>query len=128
MRSTTVSCLDVWAVSLAVPSALPLAAPLTTLLVLVRLEEMFFPRVSGRATMRKIVSSARRTNVSAAGSAYTLSSMPEAVKEGGRGRDAKYAPMGGPMQKHIANAIPTCAKAFARVSGVVTSDKMALRG
>ena len=64
--------------------------------------------------------------VNAAGRAYTLTSIPEAVKEGGRGRDAKYAPMGGPMQKHIANAMPTWARAFERVSGVVTSDKMAL--
>ena len=57
-----------------------------------------------------------------------MTSMPEAVKEEGRGRDAKYAPMGGPMQKQIAKAMLTCARAFARVSGVVTSERMALSG
>lgn len=31
------------------------------------------------------------------------------------------------MQKQIANAMPTCARAFARVAGVETSDKIALR-
>lgn len=30
------------------------------------------------------------------------------------------------MQKHMANAIPTCARALERLAGVVTSDRMAL--
>ena len=34
--------------------------------------------------------------------------------------------MGGPIQKHIANAMPTCARAFARFAGVVMSERIAL--
>ena len=34
--------------------------------------------------------------------------------------------MGGPIQKHIANAMPTCARAFARLAGVVMSERIAL--
>lgn len=49
----------------------------------------------------------RRTKVSAAGAAYTFSSMPDATIDEGNGFDAKYAPMGGPMMKQIANAMPT---------------------
>lgn len=34
--------------------------------------------------------------------------------------------MGGPMQKQMANAMPTCARAFERFAAVVTSERMAL--
>jgi len=44
------------------------------------------------------------------------------------GRVAKYAPIGGPIQKHIANAIPTWASALERVAGDVTSERIALDG
>ena len=36
-----------------------------------------------------------------------LSSIPPGLNAGGTGREAKYAPIGGPIMKHIANAIPT---------------------
>lgn len=36
--------------------------------------------------------------------------------------------MGGPMQKQIANAMPTCANAFERVAVEVTSERIALSG
>ena len=55
-----------------------------------------------------------------------FSSMPRAPTDGGIGRDAKYAPIGGPMQKQIANAIPTWARALERFAGVVTSERIAL--
>lgn len=55
-----------------------------------------------------------------------LSSGPQLFIDLGRGREAKYAPMGGPMQKHIAKAMPTWASAFERVAGDVTSERMAL--
>jgi hypothetical protein len=43
-----------------------------------------------------------------AGAAYTFSSVvPSTVCRSATGWEAKYAPMGGPMQKHIANAMPT---------------------
>lgn len=34
--------------------------------------------------------------------------------------------MGGPMQKQMAKAMPTWARAFARLAGVVTSERIAL--
>ena len=55
-----------------------------------------------------------------------LSPMPQLFHDSGKGLEAKYAPMGGPMQKQIANAMPICARALERVVGVVTSDMMAL--
>lgn len=69
-------------------------------------------RVSGRATIRKSVSANNNTSVSAAGIAYILSSRPHCLKAGGGGLDAKYAPMGGPIQKQMAKAIPTWASAL----------------
>ena len=89
--------------------------------------EILFPLVSGRATTRKTVSTTSKTTVKKAGTAYTLRSRPKLFIDLGRGRVAKYAPIGGPMQKHIANAIPTWASALDRVSGEVTSERMALR-
>lgn len=62
-----------------------------------------------------------------AGTAYMLNSNPPPVKAPGRGREAKYAPIGGPIMKQIAKAIPTCANAFPRFSGVVMSEIMALQ-
>lgn len=87
-----------------------------------------FPRVSGNATARKTVSATSRTSVRIAGAAYTFSSvlMPSGVCSSATGWEAKYAPMGGPMQKHIAKAMPTCARAFARLAGVVMSERIAL--
>ena len=66
-------------------------------------------------------------SVRRAGVAYTFNSNPDARKDEGRGLDAKYAPMGGPMQKQMANAIPTWASALERLAAVVMSDRMALR-
>jgi hypothetical protein len=85
------------------------------------------PRVSGNAIARKTVSVTSRMSVRIAGAAYTLSSVPPSlVCPSITGREAKYAPMGGPIQKHIANAMPTCARAFARLAGVVMSERIAL--
>ena len=55
-----------------------------------------------------------------------LSSSPQLSTECGRGRDAKYAPIGGPIQKQMANAIPTYARPLDRLADVVTSDMIAL--
>lgn len=55
-----------------------------------------------------------------------LNSNPPAVSDEGTGRVAKYAPIGGPIMKQIAKAIPTCASALARLAGVVTSEMIAL--
>jgi len=84
------------------------------------------PLVSGRARIKNNVSATSRTKVMAAGTTYTLRSRPKVFMEAGRGREAKYAPIGGPIQKHIAKAIPTWASALDRSAGVVTSDKIAL--
>ncbi len=86
------------------------------------------PRVSGSASIKNKVSADKSTKVRMAGAAYTFKS-PSRVfseKEGGRGLVAKYAPTGGPTQKQIAKAMPTCARAFDRLAGVVTSERMAL--
>lgn len=88
--------------------------------------EIRFPLVSGKAMARKAVSTTSRTKVKKAGTAYTLRSRPRLFIDLGKGEEAKYAPIGGPMQKHTANAIPTCASALDRVSGEVTSERMAL--
>jgi hypothetical protein len=56
-----------------------------------------------------------------------LSSIPELPIGIGKGREAKYAPIGGPMMKQIANAIPTFESAFPRLADVVTSERIALR-
>ena len=72
------------------------------------------PRVSGNASAKKRVSAVSKTRVRIAGVAYILSSMPLLPRDKGTGREAKYAPIGGPMIKQMANAIPTCAKALAR--------------
>lgn len=45
---------------------------------------------------------------------------------GGNGLEAKYAPMGGPIQKQMANAIPTEASALLRFAAEVMSDSMAM--
>jgi len=86
------------------------------------------PFVSGRKAYRNTVSTDTNTRVIIAGVAYILSSSPYGFRKAGRGRgrDAKYAPMGGPMQKQIANAIPTCANVRERVAGVVISERIAL--
>jgi hypothetical protein len=55
-----------------------------------------------------------------------LNSKPPAFHAEGIGFDAKYAPMGGPMMKQIANAIPICARALLRFAGVVMSERIAL--
>ncbi len=73
------------------------------------LGRMPFPRVSGKAMAKKAVSAVRSIKVRIAGTAKRFSSPINvlAVRDDGIGLDAKYAPMGGPIQKQIANAIPT---------------------
>lgn len=102
------------------------------------------PFVSGKKALRNAVSTRSSNRVRAAGAAYTLSSSCLSVDEES-GRDAKYAPRGGPIwkkkvrlhrsfryhgsnltQKHIPKAIPTKDKALPRVAGVDTSDNIAL--
>ena len=55
-----------------------------------------------------------------------LNSNPQELIPDGKGLEAKCAPIGGPMQKQIAKAIPTCARALDRLAAVVTSERMAL--
>ena len=56
-----------------------------------------------------------------------LSSIPVKMGVCGNGRDAKYAPIGGPMQKQIEKAIPINASDRVRRSGGVMSERMALK-
>jgi len=91
--------------------------------------DLAFPpalRVSGRATMRKSVSNTRSTKVNVAGTAYMLTLMSNACIARGRGLVAKYAPIGGPIQKQIAKAIPTWARALDLVACEETSERIAL--
>lgn len=88
--------------------------------------EGLMPLVSGNATKRNKVSAARRTSVMKAGSAYILSSTPQELIDGGKGLEAKYAPIGGPTQKQMAKAMPTWASALERLAAVVTSERIAL--
>lgn len=86
-------------------------------------ETKVVPRVSGRKIARNAVSVSNRTSVRIAGVAYMFMSR---VKERGKGWIEKYAPIGGPMVKHIENAMPTNISAAERRAGGVISERMAL--
>ena len=73
-----------------------------------------------------MVSTDRRTRVRRAGAAYIFNSRPPGANAGGSGREAKYAPIGGPIMKQIAKAMPTWARALDRFAGVVISEMIAL--